>query len=691
MMTRRFAFLCVGLVAGLAGAALAQAPEPQEQQKGGAGAAQTADAATSGTGEPAAPTQSEAERVSQLTRTIEENEKRLAELKTKLEDPEDDYFKAEAEFKQIDADFEAKQKEMAQPGEAGQAAEAGSRQAELTALAERRQLARDRFDLAIQERKTLQEQVATLEQKLQQDREALKKLIAPPPPSSQAVAPPVAPATPTKPAATGEQPATEKPASDRGPALLPPAAGATEAPPGGAAAPIEKPPDKTPATTPPSQELVKAQEEAKAKGERAAEAQEEVRSVTDRIEAIVKSIDLERKLLETSRKKAENARDTEVTLSDQAQRRWSEGAPQAELQELWAKVTEARERHRQAQAEVEEKAGRLDGLEAELRQLQAEQITTLQEAQQKRQEAEKARKKVEQLESPLAPRNMLRWVVERGPRVLGIILGMFAVLWLTRRGETQIVRLLAGRSDRGSPEDRENRARTLVGVLHSAATIAVIAGGSLMILTELGVNIVPLMGGAAVVGLAVAFGAQNLIRDYFYGFTILLENQYTVNDVVKIGDIAGQVERITLRVTVLRGLDGTVHFVPNGEITRVSNMTHGWSRALFDIPVAYKEDVDRVMQILIDLAKELRRDPEYRGLILESPEMLGVDDFGDSAVVIKFFLKTRPLKQWAVKREMLRRIKKRFDELGIEIPFPHRTVYHRLENDFDPDASPQTH
>jgi small conductance mechanosensitive channel len=144
--------------------------------------------------------------------------------------------------------------------------------------------------------------------------------------------------------------------------------------------------------------------------------------------------------------------------------------------------------------------------------------------------------------------------------------------------------------------------------------------------------------------------------------------------------ISGQVEQITLRMTVLRDLDGSVHFVPNGQITSVSNMTHGWSRALFDIPVAYKEDVDRVIQLLIDLGKELRRAPAFQGLILDDPTMLGVDAFADSAVVIRFFIKTRPLQQWTVKRELLRRIKNKFDELGIEIPFPHRTVYHRRDD-----------
>jgi small conductance mechanosensitive channel len=139
------------------------------------------------------------------------------------------------------------------------------------------------------------------------------------------------------------------------------------------------------------------------------------------------------------------------------------------------------------------------------------------------------------------------------------------------------------------------------------------------------------------------------------------------------------VEKITLRVTVLRDLEGIVHFIPHGTITTVSNMTHGWSRALLEIGVAYKEDVDRVMRILVDIGQDLRRDSKFSSLILADPEMLGVDGFGDSSVLIKFFIKTRPLQQWTVKREMLRRIKKRFDELGIEIPFPHRTVFHRYD------------
>ena len=146
----------------------------------------------------------------------------------------------------------------------------------------------------------------------------------------------------------------------------------------------------------------------------------------------------------------------------------------------------------------------------------------------------------------------------------------------------RVVKLVASRGMRGSKVERENRANTLVSVFHNAATLTIFIGGFLMICDEAGVPIGPLLGGAAVFGLAVAFGAQNLIRDYFYGFMILMENQYKLNDVVQIGDHSGQVEQITLRMTALRDLEGNLHFLPNGTITSVINMTHGWSRALFE-------------------------------------------------------------------------------------------------------------
>ena len=231
----------------------------------------------------------------------------------------------------------------------------------------------------------------------------------------------------------------------------------------------------------------------------------------------------------------------------------------------------------------------------------------------------------------------------------------------------------------GTDEEREARANTLVGVFHNAVSLTITVGGSLMILQEADIPIAPLLGGAAIFGLAVAFGAQNLIRDYFYGFVILLENQYKLNDVIKIGDISGQVEQITLRMTVLRDLEGNVHFVPNGQVTTVTNMTHTWSRTVFDVSVASKEDVDRVMAEINELGEQIRNEPPYSAVILEPITMLGVDALGDGAVVIKFYIKTRPMHQWTIKRELLRRIKLRFDSLGIEAPFSHRTDLNRCD------------
>ncbi len=280
------------------------------------------------------------------------------------------------------------------------------------------------------------------------------------------------------------------------------------------------------------------------------------------------------------------------------------------------------------------------------------------------------------LDNPFSPRNLLQWVLDHGPRLLLILVAMYALRMAALLFSQRIVEVLARGGARGSHEEREDRARTLMGVFHNAASIVIVVGSILMACEEVGIAVGPLMGGAAVLGLAAAFGTQNLIRDYFHGFMILLENQYKLNDIIKVGDISGQVERITMRVTILRDLEGNVHFVPNGRIESVTNMTHGWSRALLEVRIGYNEDADRVMGILIDLADELRHDPNFAPLILDDAEMLGVDSLGESALVVKFTIKTRPLKQWAVRREMLRRIKHRFDELNIQIPGPRVSLSH---------------
>jgi len=194
-------------------------------------------------------------------------------------------------------------------------------------------------------------------------------------------------------------------------------------------------------------------------------------------------------------------------------------------------------------------------------------------------------------------------------------------------------------------------------------------------LREINVDITPILAGAGILGLAVGFGAQNVVRDVISGLFIILEDQIRIGDVAIINGKGGLVENIRLRTVVLRGLDGTVHIFQNGAINELSNMTKGFSQYVIDVGVAYKEDTDRVTEVLKEVGAKLQEDPTYAGKILAPLEILGVDDFADSAVIIKIRIKTAPIHQWTVGRELRRRIKKAFDEQGIEIPFPHLSVY----------------
>ena len=222
---------------------------------------------------------------------------------------------------------------------------------------------------------------------------------------------------------------------------------------------------------------------------------------------------------------------------------------------------------------------------------------------------------------------------------------------------------------------REQRAQTIGSLLGSVALVAIVIVVALTILDILLENTGPILASFGIIGLAFSFGAQSLVKDVISGTFMLMEGQFGIGDVIRVSDVSGAVERITLRTTILRDVEGVVHIIPNGEITRVSNLTKAWSRAVLNVGVAYKEDVDHVMDVLKDLLAEFYADPEWRALLLEEPTVPGVDNFADSAVIIRIMAKTLPLKQWDVAREMRRRIKNRFDREGIEIPFPHTTLY----------------
>jgi len=275
------------------------------------------------------------------------------------------------------------------------------------------------------------------------------------------------------------------------------------------------------------------------------------------------------------------------------------------------------------------------------------------------------------MEQPL--QIVIDWLLSSGIRIAVILVGSFIVI----RIFTFLIRRSKNRIESRHPDNIEmqKRAETLSRLVETTMRVVILAAVLLMILKEAGIDIGPLLAGAGVVGLAVGFGAQSLVKDVIGGFFILLENHMNVGDVVEIAGKAGLVEAINLRVTTLRDLGGNVHVIPNGEITTLTNMTKEWSRALLDIGVAYKEDVDVVTGILREVADGMRNDQEYAPRILEPLEVLGLDSFGNSSVNIKVMMKTAPREQWAVAREYRRRIKKVFDERGIEIPFPHITLY----------------
>jgi small-conductance mechanosensitive channel len=267
------------------------------------------------------------------------------------------------------------------------------------------------------------------------------------------------------------------------------------------------------------------------------------------------------------------------------------------------------------------------------------------------------------------------WAIKTIPSVILVFILALAALLLFRIGISRLTKLLLKKSERdSSPMEARRQVETLTGILRKAGKVVIWAVALMMLLREIGIEIGPVLAGAGIAGLAIGFGAQNIVRDIISGFFILVEGQVRVGDVAVINGKGGLVEAINLRTIVLRDLEGVVHVFPHGQVDTVANMTKEWSAALFDIGVAYKEDTDKVVDVMKQVAEDLKIDPALGSAILEPMEIFGVDDFQDSAVVIKARLKTKPLQQWAVGREYRRRLKKAFDAKGIEIPFPHRTV-----------------
>ena len=273
---------------------------------------------------------------------------------------------------------------------------------------------------------------------------------------------------------------------------------------------------------------------------------------------------------------------------------------------------------------------------------------------------------------------MSGWLLEHGVPIVIILVASFAVYWVVRAFLKRVVSRYVHLRGKGRHAKLwfENRDKTLGSIISSTLGLILLVVALFMILSEVGVDIGPLLADAGVLGIAVGFGAQSLIKDLLAGMFILLEDQYNKGDVVKIAGISGIVEEVNLRRTILRDLDGIVHNVPNGEITTASNYTRDWARVNLDVSVGYGEDLDRVMAVIDKVGKKLAEDDYYSKLIKTPPQALRVNNFGDSGIDIKILGDTQPMKQWEVTGEMRKRLKKAFDEEGIEIPWPHVKVYY---------------
>jgi small conductance mechanosensitive channel len=273
---------------------------------------------------------------------------------------------------------------------------------------------------------------------------------------------------------------------------------------------------------------------------------------------------------------------------------------------------------------------------------------------------------------------LFQWAISELPAILILVVATIIVLKLFKafvnRLKKTITKRLEKKSDVESGESGK-RADTLMNILYGAGKVVIWAIFLMILLKKLGVDIGPILAGAGIIGLAVGFGAQELVRDFLSGFFILLENQIRKGDVAIINGTGGLVEDIALRTITLRDFSGTTHIFQNGKINTISNMTMEWSAMVFDIGVAYKEDPEQVISVMKQVGEDLAEDPEFKEHILEPLEIFGVDKFADSAVIIKARIKTKPIMQWTVGREYKKRLKYAFDEHGIEIPFPHTTVY----------------
>mgnify|MGYP001343404727 CR=1 FL=1 len=621
-----------------------------------------------------------AEQIAGVQRLLAVDQQRLATLQEQLQQLEGEFEQAAEEFTQLDTRLT---EVRAHSQTAVDAEEQVRRQATLAALEKEWSLARDGFDRIIERRKAVQEQLNIVTEKIELEQRALKRLKQTQPeteaaPEGEAEAPPAnAPAVVPEPAT--QRDATRDPLSIRNwlPGLTPvtipePATDESETPPVATTEAVAEP---AVVLSEVDEQVLDARRELKDKQAALDAARREVEEVDNAIAVFERDLQSAERLLASAREEVQATTALVRSATAEIERLTAEGAAEAELASPRTDLAEKQNRLRLAREDAATQLTRVRESSTLLQQLAVARREAVRKAAEAADEVSSAESRLLLLESPVAPHRLVRWVTRTGPRVLLVLAAIAFLWWLVRALANRSVGALVRRSRRGTAAERDQRAETLRRVFGYAAGLAAFSLGLLAVLHTSGIDVTVLLGGTAVIGAAVAFGSQNLVQDYFSGFMILAENQYSVGNVIRIADTTGVVEDITLRMTVLRDEEGTVHFIPHGQVTKVSNLTHGWSRAVFKIKVAYDEDVDRVMEVLMDLAREMRDDEQFGPQMLGQPEMQGVEAFDESAIIVKFLVKTRPLMQWSVRRELLRRIKNRFDQLGIETPLPQRVIH----------------
>ncbi len=263
-------------------------------------------------------------------------------------------------------------------------------------------------------------------------------------------------------------------------------------------------------------------------------------------------------------------------------------------------------------------------------------------------------------------------IFQNALRVLAIWLMAWAVLQVVAVIATRVEKAVDDKNDLITTS-KEKRGRTIAQLIRGVGRVVIIVG-ALLLTVDVFMDIGPILGGAAILGLAVSFGAQSLVKDIITGFFMLIEDQFAVGDVIEVAGLGGSVEEITMRVVKLRDLEGNLHIIPNGEIKAVTNRTRGWSRAVMDVAVAYDSDIDRVLAVVADETRRFADEDRWAALLDGPPEVTGVESLANNAIVVRALLRTSPGQQWAVAREFRRRIKIRMRAEGIEVPFPRRIV-----------------